>query len=79
MTKLSFDIEGLKKLAVLNINTQYFLQKQLENFARVFNYEGDRTSEYEDMCKEFETNINSLVVDIEEVKQLIVNRINISN
>jgi hypothetical protein len=74
MGKLYFDIEGLKKLAVFNVNLQYFSQKKIANFALVFNYEGELTSEYKVMCEEFEKSINSLVAELEELKQLIVNR-----
>lgn len=74
MSKFFSDIDTLKKLAVLSISLQDFIQKRLDVGSRIFNYEGEVTSEYENLKSSFENNLNSLILELHEIQKCIAER-----
>lgn len=74
MSRFCSDIDTIKKLAVLSVSLQDFIQKRLDVGSRIFNYEGEITPEYENLKSSFENNLNSLILELQEIQKYIAER-----
>jgi hypothetical protein len=74
MSKFFSDIDTIKKLAVLSVSLQDFIQKRLDVGSKFFNYEGEATSEYENLKSSFENNLNSLILELQGIQKCIAER-----
>jgi hypothetical protein len=67
MLSFSQNRQGLKELANFNIDAQFVQQIG----SQVFNYQGEETQQYKDMCKDLSNIVDDTIADLTEVKKLI--------
>ncbi len=56
--------KALKDIADFNIDSQFFQQYGVQ----VFNYNGEETSDYQNLCRKFSLVIDDMLKTIQEIK-----------
>lgn len=64
MAAITSNRQGLKDLADFNIDSQFCQQYGTQ----VFNYSGDVTPQFQQLCTNFSTVIDDIVADMQKIK-----------
>lgn len=71
------DVNGLKKLSVLNISLQYFLVKGLLEGSKIFNNFGENSLEHKNICENFISTIEDLLSEFASIQSIVQDKIKI--
>lgn len=67
MANISPNRQGLKDLSAFNIDSQFIQQIG----SQVFNYSGEDSQQYRDMCSNLSFIINDSIEDLQKIKQIL--------